>query len=75
MQRYLARGVLSHNRGEAAELEEVTRDEQEGVEQLFLLARVAAPGEEDEEERDDAEHREDQVHDVEGGFPELLRRG
>ncbi len=66
--------ALPHDRSEAAELEEVTGDEEEGVEQLFLLGRVAAPGEEDEKERDDAECGQDQVHDVERGFPELLWR-
>ena len=65
--------VLSHDDGKPAELEHVTGDEQERVEDLLLLARVPASCEEDEEDSDHTKGGYDEIHDIPEGFPELLR--
>lgn len=64
--------VLPHDGRETAKLKHVSGDEEQCVEQLFLLARVAASREEDEENGDDAECGHDQVHDIPKGLPKLL---
>jgi hypothetical protein len=64
---------LSHHRRQPDELEHVTCDEQQRIEQLFFFARGAAPGEEYNEDGYRTYQGDDEVQDVERRLPKLLR--
>lgn len=63
---------LSHHRGETAELQHVPCNQQECVKKLLLLAGRAALCECEYKQRQCAEYRQNEIDDVEWGFPELL---
>lgn len=60
----------SQHEREPEELDDVPDHEQESVEDLFAFRRAA--GEEDDDERDDAEDGDAEVEPVEGRLPKLL---
>lgn len=64
------RHSLAHDQSEAAELEQVAHDQEEGVEYLFALGRAAR--EEDYEDGHAAEHGDREVERVVVGLPKLL---
>ena len=66
--------VLSHNGCQSAELEDVARHQEQGVEDLFFLASTSACREGQDEKGEGTEHGKYEIHHIEGGFPELLFR-